>query len=292
MRANIIILKFIALSFLLSPIAFSKDEGKESAPLKLAYWGWAGTGQQVNHAGISLSSEEGGDGFSYLWFYEWHLFGAVNNKEHTRGSAKWEWTVAPDGSSAETVSKWLKLKADVTDDGADLTLQITNKSDHDWSAIAAIIPCLNPGQGKMMKLNTAFFDEEHEHTYFVGPDGLHNLKTRAIHFNHDLRPDVMKWKKERDDGNFVFSSKWPTSDVDAYGGLIIRESEDKTWVMGIAWESSLSSQGHNPWHCMHLSIGVGPLAPGETKSIRGKMYLFKGTKEDCLERFRKDFKSE
>ena len=187
------------------------------------------------------------------------------------------------------VSEWLNVRADVTADGADLTLRITNTSDHDWPDIAAIIPCLNPGQGKVVKVNTAFLDERHEHTYFIGSDGLHKLKTRAIHFNHDLRPAVMNWEKEREDDNFVFSYKWPTSEVDAYGGLIVRESEDKTWVMGIAWESFISAQGHNPLHCMHLSICVGPLARGETKTVRGKMYLFKGTKEDCLDHFKRDF---
>lgn len=100
----------------------------------------------------------------------------------------------------------------------------------------------------------------------------------------------MDWKKERNNDQFVFSSKWPTSDVDAHGGLLLRESDDETWVMGIAWESFISAQGHNPWSCMHLSIAVGPLAPGETKTVRGKMYLFKGTKEDCLERFNRDFR--
>lgn len=40
---------------------------------------------------------------------------------------------------------------------------------------------------------------------------------------------------------------------------------------------------------MHLSIRVGPLEPGETKAIRGKMYLFEGTKKDLLKKLKKDF---
>jgi len=112
---------------------------------------------------------------------------------------------------------------------------------------------------------------------------------REIHFNHGLKKTIMNWKKEREDGNFVFSNKWPTSDHDAYAGLMVRESEDKQWVMGIAWESFISAQGHNPWKCMHLSIRVGPLKQGEKKTIRGRIYLFKESKEDCLRYFKRDF---
>ena len=91
------------------------------------------------------------------------------------------------------------------------------------------------------------------------------------------------------DGLFVFSNKWPTSPDNAHAGLIVRESTNGRWVTGIAWEHFLSSQGHNPWSCMHLSVNVGPLEPGESKTIRGRIYLFHGTREDCLERFRHDF---
>ena len=137
-----------------------------------------------------------------------------------------------------------------------------------------------------------FLDEDHEHTYFLGADGLDLIKgqyPREIHFNHKYRPAIMAWTKERKDGKFVFSEKWPTSDRDAYAGLLVRESEDKKWTMGIAWESFTSAQGHNPWRCMHLSIRVGPLKKGRSRTILGRIYLLKGSKADCLKRYRKDF---
>ena len=289
MRTAFLTLLVIVMSFQFSPIAWSNERRTDPLPLKLDYWGWRNQNQNL-HAGISLNSDEGADGFSYLWFYEWHLFDALNKSEHSKGSAEWEWTIAPDGRSAKIDSERIKLTAKASDDGADLTLRITNTSDHNWPPIAAIIPCLNPGKSDQMKVNTAFLDQGHDHTYFLGSDGLRLLKGREIHFNHDSRTAIMDWKKGRNNDHFVFSSKWPTSEVDAYGGLLLRESDDKTWVLGIAWESFISAQGHNPWHCMHLSIGVGPLAPGETKTIRGKMYLFEGTKEDCLERFNRGFR--
>jgi hypothetical protein len=61
--------------------------------------------------------------------------------------------------------------------------------------------------------------------------------------------------------------------------------------MAVVWESFLTAQGHNPWKCMHLFVCVGPLKPGETKAIQGKMYLFDGTKEDFLEKYERDFPS-
>jgi hypothetical protein len=40
---------------------------------------------------------------------------------------------------------------------------------------------------------------------------------------------------------------------------------------------------------MHACVRVGPLAPGESKTIRGRLYLFRGTKDDCVARYQRDF---
>jgi hypothetical protein len=72
---------------------------------------------------------------------------------------------------------------------------------------------------------------------------------------------------------------------------MVRESVDGKWVAGIAWVDFLSAQGHNPRKCAHLSVRVGPLKCGQSKTVRGKIYLFQGTKEDCLRHFRRDFRA-
>lgn len=247
--------------------------------------------------GIKLQSRKDTAGYAYLWFYEWHLFDAVKKGEHTNGSWLWDWIIDDHHTLAKMDAKWLKLSISATENGADLSLQITNTTDYDWPEIAAIIPCLNPGGANRetkVQRNPIFLDEKHENTFFLGSDGLELLKgqyPREIHLAHEFRPEIMAWKKEQQDGNFVFSGKWPTSNHDAYGGLMVRESSDHKWVMGIAWESFLSAQGHNPWNCMHLSVQVGPLNKGQTKTIRGKIYLFQGTKEDCLNLFKNDFQT-
>jgi hypothetical protein len=51
----------------------------------------------------------------------------------------------------------------------------------------------------------------------------------------------------------------------------------------------VSLQGHNPWRCMHQSIRVGSLEPGQAQKIRGRIYLFRGTKAECLRKYRKEF---
>ena len=259
------------------------QEAKTDELMKLTKW----------ERGVKVESRTDKAGFAYFWFYEWHLFDAVANGEHTHGTHLWKWNVNAKGTLAQMNSEWLKMKVKAAENGVVLTLDITNTTDHDWPEIAAIIPCFNPGNPvKPQEQNHIFLDENHGHTYFLGAGGLDLIKgqyPREIHFNHKYRPAIMAWEKERTDGNFVFSEKWPTSDRDAYAGLLVRESEDKKWVMGIAWESFLSAQGHNPWKCMHLSVRVGPLKKGQKKTIRGRIYLLKGSREDCLRHFEKDF---
>ena len=243
--------------------------------------------------GIRLESCSDRNQFAFLYFYEWHLFDAVTKGEHTGGACDWEWRVDENRATAHINAEWLKMHISATKNGAELSLEITNKTEHEWPAIAAIIPCFTPGPTRNpLGRNPLFLDEGHVHTYFQGKNGLELIKgefPREIHFNHECRPEVMSWNKEKEDGSFVFDEKWPTSDRDAYAGIMIRESDDGRYVMGIAWESFLSAQGHNPLKCMHLSVKVGPLARGEKKTIRGRIYLFEGSKEDCLKAYEKDF---
>jgi hypothetical protein len=171
--------------------------------------------------------------------------------------------------------------------GADITLKITNYSDYDWPDIAGIIPCFNPGPIAIRE--PQFIDEEHTRTFFLASGGLELLQDRAIHFNRKLRRQI---DNVAGAGEFVFSSKWPTSPVDATAGILIRESKDQRWVTAIAWEDFISVQGHNPWKCMHTCIRVGPLPRGRSKIVRGKIYLMPGNKDDCLRAFRADFQTD
>jgi len=115
--------------------------------------------------GIKVESRRDKMGFAYFWFYEWHLFDAVNKGEHTQGSHSWKWTVDADGRLAQMNSRWLKMRIKATENGAKMVLEIENTTDYDWPDIAAIIPCFNPGNpGNKELQNPIFLDENHEHT--------------------------------------------------------------------------------------------------------------------------------
>ena len=255
-------------------------------PIKLSIW----------DRGVKLTSPTDEDLFAYLWFYEWNMFEAVRKGEHTTGLADWKWGLVPTQSYAQTSGDWFDLSVTAVDDGAELLLKITNTTDRDWPEIAAIIPCFNPGYDGPKRTdaipNPNFFDDGHDHTYFYGEKGFDLLAgdaPREIHFNQDLMQAIESWEKQRDDEQFVWHHKWPTSKRNAHRGLLLRESEDRSQTMAIVWEDFLTAQGHNPWKCMHLSIRAGPLEPGESKAVRGKMYLFEGTKNDLLKKLKKDF---
>ena len=232
--------------------------------------------------GIAVAPLEQATMAMYLWFYEWNLFGAVNEAEHTPGGFRgFKRQVRREKDAALVTSETMRLSMQTVADGVELRLSITNRSDHDWPPLAAIIPCFNPGPKEAPNRQFA-----NTRTYFLTDAGLQKQQQREIHFNAALSPQLETFSPA---GEFAFSHKWPTSEVEATRGILMRESTDGHWVTGIAWEDFLSAQGHNPWQCMHLSIRVGPLQRGETREIRGKIYLFKGTREACLERFLHDF---
>ena len=219
---------------------------------------------------------------SFFWFYEWNMFEAVRPGQHTGGRFDFDWVI--DAERAVLDEPPFRIEASACPGGAELSLTVTNSSGHDWPEPAGIIPCFNPGPPAFR--TQCMVDEDHRHTYFLGAEGLERLHRREIHFNRDLRPSLEGIAQR---SSFEFSHKWPNSDRNAYGGLLIRESSAGGWVTGIAWEDFLSSQGHNPWYCMHLCVRVGPLPRGESRTVRGRIYLFQGTAEDCLERYRRDF---
>lgn len=240
--------------------------------------------------GVALRQQDRDDLTMFLWFYEWNLFEAMSPGQHTPGSFKTKRDIS--ASRGTITYPGLDLRVEAAPDGARLTLKVTNVSGHDWPELAAIIPCWNPGKvdgvpsAVRQPLNVNFADSERDRSYFHSAGGLTLLDSRAIHFNHRWRAALDKIEAST---GFVFSSKWPTSEVNANRGLLVRESADRKWVTGIGWEDYLSVQGHNPWSCLHASIRVGPLKRGESKTIRGRLFLFPGNRQDALDRWHREF---
>jgi len=218
----------------------------------------------------------------YYWVYEWNMFEAMKAGQHTPGTYPLPREVNADGTTGKITSPELSLAMQATEDGATLEMTVTNRTDRAWPELASVIPCFNPGPEE--RRNPQFANTN---TYFFGPEGLVRSHLREIHFNEAVRAAV---DREAVDGKYVWTEKWPLSEVNAKSGLIIRESTNGGWVAGIAWERFLSAQAHNPWECMHLSVRVGPLAPGESRTVRGRIYIFEGDKEACLRRMSNDLK--
>ena len=280
------------------PAQTNAASGDENTP-NIRLWVWHGM-MHVNYdiRVLAFLPLENPARTFYMWFFEHTLFDGIEKGEtQFHGPLLPEGTAGPDGNHATIVcrtvekrQRQVQLTSTATRDGADLEIQITNTTDYTWPEIAGIIPCFFPGSFTPKKtgppLCPEFTDLERQRTFFVGADGLDLLENRDIHFNHAFRPQI---KEISPNDEFVFTVKWPTSKKDAYAGLMVREDADGDWVAGIAWDDFISAQGHNPLKCMHLGARVGPLKPGETKTIRGKVYLFKGSKEECLKRFKEDF---
>jgi len=235
--------------------------------------------------GISVDSTTQEEMRAYLWFYEWHMFGAFERGQHTNGTWENRIHVTEAGQAATVVSRkypGLSLEMNAVVDGAVLKMRVTNRSGRRWPELASIIACFNPGPQATRNRQLA-----NTNSWFHAADGLTPLAIKApreIHYNRSFRKAIDA-QADRD-GKFVWSSKWPASEVDAIDGLIIRESTDGQWVTGIAWSRFLSAQGHNPWECMHLSAHVGPLDEGKTRLVEGRIWLFRGDKDELLGRYK------
>jgi hypothetical protein len=271
--------KLIAAFNILVLTFFSCSDTDNQPKLKLWEWEKGFAIESIEQEGIKM----------YFWFYEWNMFDAMEKGEHTNGSFENNRRLNEDSTFAQISTDNLKVEMTVVKNGVNLLLTVTNSTQHTWPDIAAIIPCFNPGAPPhrsehypLAKLNEQF---NNTNTYFVGQARLEKLFKRQIHFNDNLSHSLEQISPT---GEFVFSNKWPTATTTNHG-ILIRESNDKKWVTGIAWENFLSVQGHNPWQCMHLGILVGPLGQGETKTVRGKIYLFEGTKEECYAKYVREF---
>jgi hypothetical protein len=72
-------------------------------------------------------------------------------------------------------------------------------------------------------------------------------------------------------------------------GLITRTDLAGEWVSAIYWEGTSHVTVHHPADCLHAIVNIGGVPPRSRREIRGKIYWFKGSKDDLLERWRRDF---
>ncbi len=80
----------------------------------------------------------------------------------------------------------------------------------------------------------------------------------------------------------------PLSSLVPSSGLCGCFSKDHKQIMAIAWEP-YQEIFQGVIICIHNDFRVGGLQPGETKHIRGKLYLVEADVDKLLARFRRDF---
>jgi len=80
----------------------------------------------------------------------------------------------------------------------------------------------------------------------------------------------------------------PLSDIVPSNGLIGCFSKDEKWLFATAFEP-YQELFQGVIVCLHSDFRIGGLKPGETKKIRGKIYLMKNDVEALLKRYRNDF---
>ncbi len=73
-------------------------------------------------------------------------------------------------------------------------------------------------------------------------------------------------------------------------GLIVRESLDRKYTSGMYWERTAYISNRHHADCLHSAVDFGPLKAGRSRTVCGKFYFIKGTKDDLLKAFKQDFR--
>jgi hypothetical protein len=80
----------------------------------------------------------------------------------------------------------------------------------------------------------------------------------------------------------------PLSRLVPSSGLTGCYSADESMILAVAWEP-YQEIFQGVITCIHNDFRIGGLKPGESKQIRGKLYLVAADEAALLSRFRKDF---
>jgi len=80
----------------------------------------------------------------------------------------------------------------------------------------------------------------------------------------------------------------PLSSIVPSHGLIGCFSNDGRWIVASAWEP-YQELFQGVATCVHSDFRIGGLKPGETKQIRGKIYLTRESIESLVKRYERDF---
>jgi hypothetical protein len=161
----------------------------------------------------------------------------------------------------------------INDEEIEYRLNFTNTGEEKWGRGSSSLICLISGGVP------AFHDYE-GHRTFVHECGKGFVDIDAIQGG--------VWAEHR-----MWGGKVPAlaGDRPAVERFMVKVSRDGEFVLGIATDDAtgVSCNHQLRMSCIHSNPLWGPLSPGESKNVRGKIYLFRGTREDVLDRYDQDF---
>jgi len=166
-----------------------------------------------------------------------------------------------------------------TEFGLAVSFTATNLSDRVFGNVTAF-PCL-------ASRSAEFFDEALGRTWIEGEAGLTRLAEtdrgtgEAVRTHYHVRG---QWPM-----GVCLESFWGrASATEATGGAIVRSSADGRWTVGTSWQRVCEifhneDQAH---HCIHSVPTLGDLAPGQTKTVHGRVVFVEGGPDEAMKHLR------
>jgi hypothetical protein len=74
-----------------------------------------------------------------------------------------------------------------------------------------------------------------------------------------------------------------------YWELVAKNTSWEQITSGMYWERTACISNRHPADCVHAWIDFGPLAAGQSRTLRGVVYFVEGTKDDLLALWQSDF---
>ena len=173
-----------------------------------------------------------------------------------------------------------RLELTPEEDSVKLELRVTNTGTVTLPSFFHINGCLN-------FINAPdFMDSTGASTFFRTGKGWQSMvpwrRRQSLQQGHDPYHILLEGCEDSEDVELL-------EDVHTVSSLCVRHSRDNQHAIGFAWDSPLRIDiNFNRQHCIHSVPRIGPLSPGEAKTILGKIYFHEGTKDELVHRLEED----
>ena len=169
----------------------------------------------------------------------------------------------------------------VNGDAIDITATATNRARHVWNPATQCVLCLKCAQAETMT------DPLRLRTFVVVGGELVAVGKLPAHASHAAHAVDEKYLQFMPAG--VVEKYYQYGAVD--NSLIVRSSSDGKRHLAVAWEDAVNvSYNFDPtYQCIHSEPRFAAVRPNESLTLRGKIYLLDGTRQDLVAKFNADF---